>query len=200
MPGFPIIEDTNGDGSITPLDIQTYNMTPRLYYGMGNTFTYKGFDLDIFFYGQLGVKKWNTAYQYAVQGDNFPRVLSSHNVPIYIYQAWNSQTNNGAGARFAGISSTKVNLPGNIGTNQNLENASYLRVRNITLGYTIPSKALNVFRGYISHVRVYVDFQNPFTITKYKGIDPEISTGSGSLSGGQFPQQRAYTLGMRVTF
>lgn len=200
MPGFPIVEDTNRDGVITDEDIQTYNTTPRLYYGMGNTFTWKGFDLDIFFYGQLGVKKWNTAYQYAVIGDNFPRTLSSHNVPVYIYEAWNSQTNSGDGAKFAGISSTKVNLPGNVGTNQTLENASYLRLRNITLGYTLPSKAMGVFRGYINTIRVYVDFQNPFTITKYKGIDPEINTSSGSLAGGQFPQQRAYTCGLKIIF
>ena len=200
MPGYPIVEDTNGDGAITAEDIQTYNTTPKLYYGMGNNFSWKGFDLDIFFYGQLGVKKWNTAYQYSVTGDNFPRGVTSHNVPVYIYQAWNSQTNSGKDAKFAGISAYKVNLPGNVGTNQNLEDASYLRIRNITLGYTIPAKAMKVFHGYMKEIRVYADFQNPFTFTRYKGLDPEINTGAASLSGGQFPQTRAYTIGLKLVF
>ena len=59
---YPIVEDKNGDGIIDVNDSYMDNTLPKLYFGFGNTFTWKNFDLDIFMYGQLGVKKWNDAY------------------------------------------------------------------------------------------------------------------------------------------
>ena len=80
------------------------------------------------------------------------------------------------------------------------ENASYIRVRNITLGYNLGPKELSVFKGYIRGIRVFVDFQNPLTFTKYKGYDPEINTSSSNLTGGQYPQMRVYSIGAKLTF
>ena len=78
--------------------------------------------------------------------------------------------------------------------------ASYIRVRNITLGYNLGPKELSVFKGYIRGIRVFVDFQNPLTFTKYKGYDPEINTSSSNLTGGQYPQMRVYSIGAKLTF
>ena len=69
------------------------NMLPKLYFGFGNTFTWKNFDLDIFMYGQLGVKKWNDAYSYSADAGNLSRGVDAHNVGIYSYNIWNTQTN-----------------------------------------------------------------------------------------------------------
>lgn len=200
MPGFPLIEDSNGDGKIDILDVNTYNMTPKVYYGLGTSFQYKNFDLDLYFYGQLGVKKINTAYDMSTSSVILPRGADYNNVGKYIYQVWNSQTNYGEGAKFPGLATGKMTMPGNIGFDNLLEDASFLRVRNITLGYNVPLKALGLFKGYLNGVRLYVDCQNPFTFTKYKGVDPEINTRAGSLCGGQIPIARTYTLGLKLTF
>lgn len=198
MPGATIIEDTNGDGIITVEDVQYYNATPKLYYGLGNSFQYKNFDLDIFFYGVLGQKKWNSTLGYAYY---YPSSVDAANVTTYIYQTWNSQTNNGENARFPGVAQQRVSLPGNVGVKTtSFQDASFLRVRNITLGYTLPAKVMDVFNGYIKSIRVYVDFQNPFTFTKYEGNDPEIDTGTGNLNHGLFPQNRSYTCGLKLVF
>ena len=91
-------------------------------------------------------------------------------------------------------------LPENLGFDYTRENASYIRVSNITLGYNLGPKELSVFKGYIRGIRVFVDFQNPLTFTKYKGYDPEINTSSSNLTGGQYPQMRVYSIGAKLTF
>ena len=199
MPGYPIVEDKNGDGIIDVNDSYMDNMLPKLYFGFGNTFTWKNFDLDIFMYGQLGVKKWNDAYSYSADAGNLSRGVDAHNVGIYSYNIWNTQTN--TNGHFPGIAISKsVALPENLGFDYTRENASYIRVRNITLGYNLGPKELSVFKGYIRGIRVFVDFQNPLTFTKYKGYDPEINTSSSNLTGGQYPQMRVYSIGAKLTF
>ena len=69
---YPIVEDKNGDGIIDVNDSYMDNTLPKLYFGFGNTFTWKNFDLDIFMYGQLGVKKWNDAYGNSIDVEVFP--------------------------------------------------------------------------------------------------------------------------------
>ena len=96
--------------------------------------------------------------------------------------------------------SKSVALPENLGFDYTRENASYVRVRNITLGYNLGPKELSIFKGYIRGIRVFVDFQNPLTFTKYKGYDPEINTSSSNLTGGQYPQMRVYSIGAKLTF
>ena len=199
MPGYPIVEDKNGDGIIDVNDSYMDNTLPKLYFGFGNTFTWKNFDLDIFMYGQLGVKKWNDAYGNSIDVGGLSRGVDAHNVGIYSYNIWNTQTN--MNGHFPGIAISKsVALPENLGFDYTRENASYIRVRNITLGYNLGPKELSVFKGYIRGIRVFVDFQNPLTFTKYKGYDPEINTSSSNLTGGQYPQMRVYSIGAKLTF
>lgn len=196
QPGFPIIVDKNGDGVIDVNDSYMEDMLPKLYYGFGNTFTYKGFDLEIFVYGQLWSRKNNPSYQRGIypSGD-----FETHNMTRDVYHVWNSQTNN-ANAKFPGIAIQKTTLPGNLGVESAVENASYLRMRNITLGYNLQPRTLSVFNGYIKAVRVYVDFQNPFTITRFKDADPEIQNSVANLVGGQYPNNRAYSVGVKLQF
>ena len=74
-----------------------------------------------------------------------------------------------------------------------------MRIRNITLGYTIQGKLFGPVQKYIKSIRVYFDVQNPFVITKYTGFDPEIYTCQNEARG-QFPQVRSFSLGAKINF
>ncbi|MGL4292026.1 MAG: SusC/RagA family TonB-linked outer membrane protein [Bacteroidales bacterium] len=199
-PGCPIIKDKNGDGKIDVNDVYLRDMAPKAYIGFGNTFTYKNFDLDVFMYGQVGIIKFNQAYSAAVAGPLAGDYPTNSNV--FAYRLWNSQ-NNPNGNR-AGIAVHKMGaLPGNAGTDADYENASFLRMRNITLGYNLQGSLLGPLQKYVKNIRVYCDVQNPFVITKYKGFDPEIYTGGGGASGesrGEYPQVRTFSLGAKLNF
>lgn len=188
MPGYPIIVDQNNDGTITIDDIKTRNEVPDIYFGFGNTFNYKNFDLDIFMYSQVGITKRNSAF-------SGPGGLAnqSGNNNNYAYRIWNSQTNpNGT---LPGIASSlaSVTLPGGCGTDVNYQDASFLRVRNITLGYNIAGNKLGTFGTYVSNLRIYFDAQNPITFTKFEGYDPEVG-GSGA-----YPQTRTFSAGVKIS-
>lgn len=94
-----------------------------------------------------------------------------------------------------------VSLPGNAGTDVGYENAWFIRVRNITLGYTFNQKNLGSLAKYVNSVRLYADVQNPFLITPFTCYDPEVYTG-GNYKGGkaEYPMTRSYSLGLKFTF
>jgi len=197
-PGYPIIVDKNGDNEITIDDIYLSDYTPKIYIGFGNTFQYKNFDLDIFLYSQLGMEKYNYALDWALPTD-----LSNqnNNSNIFVERVWNSQTNpNGTLAGIA-TSLASVTLPGNAGTNRNYQDASFVRFRNITLGYNINGKQLGAVGQVINNLRIYIDAQNPFTFTNFEGFDPEVTTG-GNYKGGkaEYPQTRTFSLGIKLSF
>ena len=84
-----------------------------------------------------------------------------------------------------------------------IEDASYIRLQNITLGYTVPAKLLK--KIYLSNVRVYFSAQNVYTWTKYKGLDPEVGAmyGDALMTGldyGRYPSPRIFTFGLNVSF
>jgi len=92
-----------------------------------------------------------------------------------------------------------------------IENASFMRIRNIQIGYSIPSEKLNsLTKGGVSRFRVYVAAQNLFTLTKYQGYDPEVTRGqsfqkgetplSNGQDGGAGPQPRIVQIGWQITF
>ena len=197
-PGFPIIVDQNDDGEITVDDIVMNNNVPDLYLGFGNTFTYKNFDLDIFMYSQLGVNKRNWAWDWASPTELANQGANSNE---YAMGIWNSQTN--PDGRFPGIaySLASVTLPGGAGTNIGNQNASFLRVRNITLGYNLSGNKLGEVGKYISNIRVYVDAQNPILITNFEGFDPEVYSGGDYKGGkGEYPQTRTFSAGVNISF
>lgn len=199
MPGVSIIDDRNGDGQITIDDIYVKNNIPAAYVGFGNTFSYRNFSLDVYCYGQFGLSKSNvvlstTAAAWLSEG--------SRNSSVLAYKIWNSQTNDN-GTRPGVASSNLGTLPGNCGTDINMEDASFLKVRNITLSYNFDEKTLGRIGEYIKGISVYVDTQNPFTFTKYTGFDPEMYMGGGGEGGksvGEYPATRMFTLGAKVSF
>jgi hypothetical protein len=197
MPGCPIIEDRSGDGVIGLEDIYLDDTLPKISIGFGNTFTYKNFDLDIFLYGQFGSTRYNYAMNWA-----FPGTLAyspPQNSNQFAYELWNSQTReNGT---LPGIASTKTTaLPGNAGTDLRRQDASFVRVRNITFGYNLNGKYLgNVLSKRIDGIRLFLDVQNPFIFTKFSGVDPEIYIGNGSSPAG-YPMTRTFSIGAKFNF
>ena len=197
MPGYPIIEDRNSDGVIDINDIYMDDVLPKISIGFGNTFTYKNFDLDIFLYGQFGATKYNYAFQWA--NANSLAYSPPQNSNQFAYLIWNSQTN--TEGTLAGIATSKSDpLPGNAGWDLGRQDASFVRVRNITLGYNLDGSLLgNVLSKRVENIRIYVDFQNPFTFSKFSGVDPEIYTGNSSSPAG-YPMIRSYTIGAKFNF
>lgn len=197
MPGYPIIVDRNSDGVIDINDIYMDDVLPKISIGFGNTFTYKNFDLDIFLYGQFGATKYNYAFQWA----NASSLAYSppQNSNQFAYLIWNSQTN--TEGTLAGIATSKSDpLPGNAGWDLGRQDASFVRVRNITLGYNLDGSLLgNVLSKRVGSIRIYVDFQNPFTFSKFSGVDPEIYIGNSSSPAG-YPMIRSYTIGAKFNF
>ena len=174
------------------------NVVPALYWGLGNTFVFKNWDLNIFVYSQLGLKKYNYAFDWS---DGRELANQTSNQGTIIKDVYNSQNNpNGNLPGIAARLST-VSLPGGAGTDVYYQDASFLRVRNITLGYTFDAKTLGVLRNSINNIRLYIDAQNPLTFTSFKTFDPEVTTG-GSYKGGkaEYPMTRTYSIGVKVQF
>ena len=151
-------------------------------------------------YGQFGILKSNIAYRAALPGPlavDYPE-----NTNQYAYLLWNSQTNPN-GTR-PGLAIDRMGaLPGGAGVNIDMENASFVRMRNMTLSYNFKDKLLGKLKKYVRGIKLYVDVQNPFIISKFKGFDPEIYTGGGganNASRGEYPQTRTFSFGTNITF
>jgi TonB-linked SusC/RagA family outer membrane protein len=186
--------DVNGDGKVDASD-RTFlgNPNPKFSYGLNIGLTYKNFDFSAFFYGVQGNKIWNQVLWWT---DFYPSFVSAKSKTA-LYDSWTPDHKN-AKAPIQEISSyTSTSGAPN---SYYVENGSYLRAKNILLGYTLPSYMLK--RIGIEKFRVYVQAANLFTITKYTGIDPEVAGNSQSfgLDEGAYPSQRQYLVGVNVVF
>ena len=176
--------DLNGDGIIDDNDkTDLGNSFPKLTYGLNIGAEWKGLDLSMFFQGVAGNKIYN-ALRIRTEGTGVESALSTDMVNVW------SQTNpNG-------------NIPNPTGNSDNfetssrfIENGSYLRLKNLQLGYTFPKSVISSLG--ISKLRVYTQMSNVFTITKYKGYDPEVGSG---VDYGNYPQARTFLMGLNLTF
>ncbi|MDR2118387.1 MAG: TonB-dependent receptor [Tannerellaceae bacterium] len=166
--------DLNGDGGVDVKDRTVVgNPDPDVTIGFSNTLRYRNVELDFFFSSALGQElhnyhKADHASAYLAHPRNlFRSVLTEANLPIYNVAVGGNYTNN---SRW-------------------VEDASYLRLRNLTLSYIVPTA---LFKDKIQNLRLYVQGQNLFTVTGYSGIDPE----STSL----YPSVRTLTGGLSITF
>jgi len=193
-PGVVIIKDQNGDGIIDKHDIVRRNYAdPKLYMGFGNTFTWKNWDLDIYMYGRFGFYRYNYAYDTGNPSniaDNMRNLCTSY------YSFYNSESNPNA-SQFGYAYMKAGSLPEGVGTDIRYDDASFVRVRNITLGYTFDMR--KVLKGYVRSIRVYFDAQNPFLFTKFQYADPEITLGNSHSSVGH-PQTKTFTGGVKINF
>ena len=199
VPGTAILKDLDGDGTITKEDIDMVNVVPALYWGFGNTLTWKNWDLDIFLYSQLGLNKYNYGWSWA-SGSGLAGQTS--NASTMIYQIYNSETNPTGTRQGIGTQLITASLPENVGTDYGYEDASFVRVRNITLGYNFSSQMLRKMGNVFSGLKIYFDAQNPFTFSKYGPLDPEVNISSGGkgTSGANYPMTRQFSLGVKASF
>ena len=169
---------------------------PKWMLGFNVNLEYRGFDFNVFTYASLGNKTLMAA---SIRDD-----LQNTNRPdYYLTDAWMSEDQTGSFPR------PTANDP-----NQNLsrineyllQNGSFFRINNITLGYTIPTSISE--RAGISRFRVYLAVDNLYTFTKYKGVDPEVGGDYYGFQGqqwagidrGVYPRARTYSAGLNVTF
>jgi TonB-dependent starch-binding outer membrane protein SusC len=200
-------KDLNGDGVITEKD-RTYlgSPIPDFQLGLGNNFSYKGFDLNIFFSANIGNEVVNGM---RVNGENpltnngYLKSLNDHAVLALVDP--NGSASDPNNVYVTNPNTTIVGLKNN-DSNRNhrfsdkyVENGSFIRCKNMTMGYTMPNEWMQ--KMHISSLRMYVSVTNPFLITKYKGMDPEVGSWNPLQSGidyGFYPQARTFTLGINV--
>lgn len=181
------VKDLNNDGVIDANDqIITGNPNPKFIYGFSTNLAYKRFDLSAFFSGSYGNDIYNASRL------SFENPLGQRNQFVGVLDRWtvDNPSNQYVSPAVAG------RLPI---SNYVVENGSYLRMKNLMLGYTIPT-----IKG-INRLRVYVSANNLFTITKYTGFDPEVNSYAGSntqigIDNLVYPQSRSFLGGIQVTF
>jgi TonB-linked SusC/RagA family outer membrane protein len=199
LPGDFIFKDIDGDGQLTSKDQQILGSPiPKFIYGINAGVNFKNFDLNIVGAGISGSKILN-ANKYFTQS-----ATTGHNSSTAMLNRWRKPGDVAALPR-AGQNST---ASGNLRPSDWwLEDGAYFRLRNLTVGYTIPHDALTSTHVF-SSIRFYVAAQNLFTITKYSGYDPEISTQSSNgdyiftrgFDDGQLPQPRTFLAGVQLGF
>lgn len=157
------------------------NAIPKVNLGWSNTLSYKGFDLTMQFTGRFGYKILNEARAYY---DN--NSVSYNRMKAAAEQKY--------GTAVLSVAQTQTF------TDYFLENGNFLKLSNLTLGYTVPFKSTK----YIKNLYLYLSGDNLFTITSYSGLDPELRnsdpTSSGIDSRDQYPTIRTFTFGAKVTF
>ncbi|WP_440134799.1 SusC/RagA family TonB-linked outer membrane protein [Chitinophaga sancti] len=184
--------DKNGDGKIDNNDRQIVgSFYPGFTYGITLNANYKNFDLNIFAQGVQGNKIFN-ALKYTNMN---PSIGTNYNMLKGILDAWTPTHTNTDVTR---IISNDQN--GNYGNTSDwyIEDGSYLRIKNVTLGYTLPLQWTNAAK--IGAVRIYATANNLFTITKYKGYDPEVGMDNFGIDVARYPQSKSFLLGLNVNF
>ena len=190
--GDGLVVDTTNDGKLNDDDKRMIgNPIPDVIYGINLGFAWKGFDLNIQMGGTLGNDIFNAMrlYTYSLTDiTNKDRALLNYWTPE------NPNTN------IPRLSGTDANNNGRL-SDRYVENGSYLRLRNVQLGYTLPSALVK--KAMLQNVRLFVSGQNLFTITGYSGIDPEVGQSTSLSRGvdyGIYPQSRVITGGISITF
>lgn len=175
--------DLNGDGVINQGD-RTYlgSAIPWLNYGLNIAGYWKNFDLQIFFQGVGGSKIYNQK-RHSLEGNGATSVLS----PV-MANAWTANNPDG-------IIPNPVNTINYYTSDRFLEDGSYLRLKNVQLGWTLPKNWLRTVG--LENCRLYLQGGNLLTWTKYTGFDPEVSSG---VDYGNYPQSRTFICGVNITY
>ena len=178
--------------TITTADKQNLGSSqPNFTASLSNTFKYQGFDLSIFFQGSFGGKIFNLLEQ------QLEKTTTTGNVSTALLDAYDSVSN--PNGKFPKI----TNAPVMQVQDTYVEDASYIRLKNITLGYVLPANIAS--KVWAKQIRVYVSAQNLLTITKYPGLDPEANFYDQNnlqpgIDYGIYPNFKTYEAGLDVTF
>lgn len=181
--------DQNKDGVLDSEDVvKIGHTTPRWMIGLGNSFSWKGFDFNIYFYGALDYQKTRGRLPSA---GTIAAAAPNNTFQNVATDVWNSQTKTGtlpgiASDQYAGQNPASKN-------NFHLMDGSYVKLKNISFGYTLP-KQIFLNSKTVQGARFFVDAQNVATFTSYKGFDPELQTDN------PYPQALSLSFGFNLDF
>nr|WP_321228003.1 TonB-dependent receptor [uncultured Psychroserpens sp.] len=186
-PGDIRFVDVNGDGNIDANDRTNIgDPIPNVTMGLNLNFKYKGFDFVAYTFASIG----NDMVR------NYERTLSDVNRLNYVLGRWTGEGTSNTVPRVTTAATTN-----NVFSDYFVEDASYIRIQNVQLGYTLPSVFTDKFQ--LSKVRVYAGVNNLYTFTKYRGYDPGASNGApigGGIDSGFYPIPRTYLVGLNLKF
>ena len=179
------------------------NPSPKFTYGLNLGLEYKHFDFSVFLYGVYGNDIWNNIKWWTDFYGSFPGAAASRTA---LYNSWTFDNHHAKGPVQDAINGSNAST-NTVPNSYFVEKGSYLRAKNMTLGYTFSADGLT--RVGISRIRAYLQAANLFTVTKYSGVDPEISVnainGQNSATDfgvdeGAYASPRQYLLGLQITF
>jgi len=183
--------DLNNDGIINDKD-RTYlgNPNPTFIFALNNSFSFQGFDLSIFLQGIAGNKICNANRFWS------EAMAVAQNQTTETLTRWIGPGTSNTMPRAVFNDPNKNTRP----SDRYIEDGSYLRINNVTLGYTIPRELMK--KAHISSARFYISAQNLYTLTKYKGFTPEINTsdktGINGIDNSVYPVTRTFTIGVNL--
>jgi len=206
-PGTIKLKDLNGDGQVTPDDRQVIgNANPKFTGGLNQQFSYKGFDASVFVNFVYGNDIYNankielTSYRpggnlangLEIMKDRYRQIDENGNLitDLETSRRVNQNATMWSPTRTLFVHSWAI------------EDGSFLRINNVTVGYTLPKSIVNYAK--IQSVRFYATLNNLYTFTKYSGYDPEVNSRRGALTPGvdyaAYPRSRAFLFGMNLNF
>ena len=185
QPGDFRFKDLDGDGKITDTKDRTElgNPIPKFTGGVSLDLGWKGFDLNMFWYAALGQQNWMALRRYDQPNTNYTNDFYT-----------NRWTGEGTSNTYPRVTDVDANNNLKFASDFYVKDASYVRLKNITLGYTIPKSITSRIR--ISKARFFVSGENMLTFTKYPGYEPE----SQGIDLGLYPQPRSVLGGINLTF
>jgi len=199
--GDAIYEDTNKDGKITVADKKIVgNAWPKFEGSLKNTFTYDGFDLDVNIFFKYGNKVYNYTSSFLESG-------GTRGVTRSILESsmnyWKKVGDTNVLPRPKSVANADGSFNYDQQSSRFVEDGSYIRLKDVTLGYTLPKKIINSL--HLGSARVYLSASNLLTITHYSGPDPEVNVGAGDaralvqgMDFGTPPQPISFTAGVNV--
>ncbi len=192
VPGDIRFKDANNDGKINADDrVYCGSAMPDLTYGFNFSLAYKNFDLTCFLQGVSGNKIFNGS-AYSLEGlPNFT------NMSTKLLDAWTSDNH----SNIPRVTRKDTNGNGRTQSDRFLQNGSYLKMKNLQVGYTLPDHLQKLL--YSKQARIYLSAQNLFTLTGYEGFDPDVANDgllNRGVDNGIYPSARTFLIGVQLTF
>ena len=190
-PGFVKYKDQNGDGKITPEDMTVIgNGYADWYGGITNSFNIYNVDLSFMFQFSYGNDVYNATRMFTTQS-----LDERSNQLAEVAERWTPTNASNRVPKADGYIKYQT-------YSRFIEDGSFLRLKNVTIGYTFPEKWTR--KIYVSRLRLYATAQNLFCLTKYSGYDPEVSMKTSPLmpafDWGAYPKSRVYLIGLELQF
>ena len=190
-PGDFRFKDVNGDGKLDDSD-RTYigKGIPDWTFGLNLGFEWKGIDFSMLVQGQAGVQAFNVSRRTDLYYINLPKTILNR---------WTGAGSTDSAPKFEFTSANENYRVSDYW----VEDASFIRARNVQLGYTLPQNLTK--KIFVQRLRVYAQAENLFTLTRYSGCDPEVTGGNGfgtelGIDRGVYPQNRTFSVGVNLTF